>query len=483
MAWSSWAVLSLFFFVPGGKADENPWKAKVAPAVEAARREQSPGAYRTALETAWKADDWQTGLELAREALDSRPDAPELHGPAARAFWRAGRIHAAEAVAARLPLRTRDRVALAVLITIELARGNEQRALAAADQLAALPDLRAEDLYYIVAARAVANRLAELSPLIRRAEQLSDPAHGYPEIYIREQLEGFADFLDAIGPEPVNQIATYGSAAMPVVPLINLPGCEAYINGRGPYRLIVDTGGSITLSLDAEIADDLGLRSVASSTVHGVGGKDVSGQVLVDELRIGGITCRRVMTRTFGVRKSIAFAADGIIGTGLFQDARMTMDFQHGRLTLAPAASRPASGREVEVRIIGDAKLIAPLQLNGEPAAALLDSGADACAVAPSRLRRLFPGRKIRTLPAFAIGVGGGQNPSITLTPGVTFTLAGKTYENYGGLGLDVLDTLLGPLLGLQSDLLLGMPVMREMKTLTVDYPHCRMWVEWLETE
>ena len=41
--------------------------------------------------------------------------------------------------------------------------------------------------------------------------------------------------------------------------------------------------------------------------------------------------------------------------------------------------------------------------------------------------------------------------------------------------------TLLGPILGVQTHLLLGMPIFRDMKSWTIDYPRRQMWVEWIE--
>ena len=43
-----------------------------------------------------------------------------------------------------------------------------------------------------------------------------------------------------------------------------------------------------------------------------------------------------------------------------------------------------------------------------------------------------------------------------------------------------MLDTVLSPVLGVQIDVLLGMTTMRDMRSLTIDYPRCRMWIEWL---
>jgi predicted aspartyl protease len=477
---NTWLACTALFFVVAGQQAENPWKARVSAAVKEAHQEASVQAYQKALETAWRADDWQVGLDLAREALDKWPNSEELRPSAARALWRAGYIGQAEALAAQIPSATTDRLALRVLIQIDLARSALKAAAEEAERLSKLKPLGAEDLFAIMAARLAVNQLQGMPELVRRAEKLADAANGYPENYMIEQLRGMPEFFEAVGSAPLNQITAFGEADMPVVPLINLPGCQVMINGRGPYSMMVDTGGSITLSLDEAVAAELGLKSIAPATVHGVSGKEESGQTLVNELTIGGITCKRVITRSFALRKSIAYAADGVIGTGIFGEARMTMDFAAGRLRVEAASTEPGAGRPVELRVVGDAKLMSPIKVNGESVIGLLDSGADVFAVSPSRLKKIFPDRKIKSMSALAMGVGNDLPPSISMAPGVDFVFGGRRFENYGGLGLDVLDTLLSPMLGIQADLLVGMPVLRDMRKLTVDFAHGKMWVQWL---
>ena len=48
-------------------------------------------------------------------------------------------------------------------------------------------------------------------------------------------------------------------------------------------------------------------------------------------------------------------------------------------------------------------------------------------------------------------------------------------------MDLDVLDTLLSPVLGVQIDVLVGMPLLRETRQITVDQRRCRLWVQWPE--
>jgi predicted aspartyl protease len=472
-----------FFLIPGPQETKNPWIERVAPARQKAEQAGTVEAYLEALDIAWRADDWQAGITLAQAALEKHPGAAELVGSAMRAMWRGGRIREAERLAERVPADTSDRVALTLLCLIHLARGDAARAGAAADRLEAVKPESSADWAALAAVRLEQNRLERLATLVRQAERAADPNNGYPDALIAESYEGLAEFLEKVGHEPFNRIVAYGESALPVLGLVNLPSCEVLINGRGPFRLIVDTGGSIGLSLDEEVAREIGLKSVADATIRGVSGKDRSGQALVDELKLGEIRVRRVLTRIFGVRAAAANLADGILGTGVFASGRLTMDFVQARLIVSPSSEQAGAGESVELRIVGDAKLMALVPLNGESAVALLDTGADACAVAPTRLRALYPDREVRTVGAAGIGVGQGEAAQLSLAPGVDFTLGGRKFQNFGGLGLDVLDTVLSPVLGVQTDLLIGMALFRDMKTATVDFPRCRMWVDWAVTE
>ena len=478
----SLATMAAMLFLATGEEPENPWKEKVETAVRHAEADPTTAALRAALDTCWRADDWAAGMRLAERVREKHPDDGELRGLAARALWRGGRLADAERLAERLPLRTADTVGCRLQIAIHLSRGEQAEAEEWAQRLERLGPKTADDYYHVFAVRFSAGKLAGLADLVRKAERLASPKNGYPETCLPESIEGVAAFLDAVGPQPLNQIAQYGAAPLTPLGLFNLPACDVLIDGHGPSRMVVDTGGSIMVALDQTLADELGLKSVAQASVRGVSGKQATGQVVVDELRIGTIVARRVMTRTFDVRGAIMNAADGIIGTGIFAQGRMTLDWAGGQLLISRSRDEAGAGTAAELRLVGDAKLIVPALLEGGPAVSLLDTGADVVALAPSCLRRLFPDHEVRTFNAgVGVGVGAGQQTEISLGSGARLVLAGRTFENYGGLGLDALDKTLSPLLGVQIDALLGMPMFRQMKSATVDFPKCKMWVEWLE--
>jgi predicted aspartyl protease len=471
----------LLLWLPAAGATENPWVEKVPAAVRRAEAQQTVTALRRGLEITWKADDWQAGLRLAELAERRHAEEAELLGPIARAYWRAGKVRAAERVAERIAPEATDRIALRFRITMHLARGETAAARQWMERLDRQGLETASDYYSVFLVRLHADDFDGVLPILRRAERLIDPAHGYPETHMEEAVDGLAKFFEEVGPAPLNEVVRHGSARIEALVLFNLPACEVFINGKGPYRLVVDTGGSIMVALDERVADEIGLKKIAPATVRGVGGTQPSHQALIDELAIGEIRCRRVMTRTLDLSSALMDAAHGIIGTGVFDRERMTLDFAQGRMTIAESSAAPLPGTDAPVRIVGDAKLMALVELAGDPAVALLDTGADAVALAPSLLERMFPPHRLFKVPMqISLGVGSGTLPEVTLCPGVSLEFAGRRFPEYGGLGLDVIDTILGPVLGIQSDILIGMPAFRDMRTFTVDFPTARMSVEWL---
>ncbi len=473
-----WLLTAMLLF-PAGSDLDNPWIKKAAPILRESREHPSADNLRKGLDAAWRADDWQAGLAFADLARERFATDASLAGLTLRALWRGGRLAEAEAAAQKFSTETDDRVALVTLVGIHSARADLDAAGRFAARIEALKPQTAEEVNAIFGVRLAQNRLEGAAALVRKATDLAKKENGYPEIYVEESVGGLAEFLDAVGSQPLNQTTKFGSAEMPPLPLLNLPYVEATINGHGPYRFILDTGGSIMLSVDDAVAEECKLKLLGQASIRGVSGTDESHQAVVDELRIGGIACKRVMTRVFGLRASLMGAADGLIGTGIFADARMTMALHDGRLVVAPSSTAAASGTATKLRLVGDAKMVVPIELEGGPCLTIFDSGADVVALAPSRLRALFPGRKIQTIETPVMGVGNSALPKISMNPGVQLVIAGRKYENYSGLGLDVLDTTLSPILGLQCDVLVGMAVFRDMKSITVDFPKCKLWIEW----
>src|SRR5438132_9375626 len=69
-----------------------------------------------------------------------------------------------------------------------------------------------------------------------------------------------------------------GGVSMPMLDFGGRPVVEVTINGKGPFRLVLDTGASVTV-LDTSLAADLGLAGTSTE---------------VDELRIGAVALARL---------------------------------------------------------------------------------------------------------------------------------------------------------------------------------------------
>ena len=108
------------------------------------------------------------------------------------------------------------------------------------------------------------------------------------------------------------------------------------LNGRGPYRLAVETGSPDVL-VSSKVVSDLGLRAI------GMGESD--SLFRIDSLRIGG-----VLVGALPVGRDAAFeriGVDGVLGLIAYRDLLLTVDYLNGRLTLARSTLPAPDGREV----------------------------------------------------------------------------------------------------------------------------------------
>jgi hypothetical protein len=142
---------------------------------------------------------------------------------------------------------------------------------------------------------------------------------------------------------------TEESAAKPVaVQFELLPtkhiAVQLRVNGKGPYRVIFDTGAPITL-LGSRAAKESGVIKAGEPTpLFGMLG--ATGQVPIKKLQLGALTAENIpavvmdhpaveiMSRAFG-------RLDGILGFPFFARYKMTIDYQNQELTFTPSAYHP----------------------------------------------------------------------------------------------------------------------------------------------
>lgn len=122
-----------------------------------------------------------------------------------------------------------------------------------------------------------------------------------------------------------------------------------------PRWFLVDTGANRS-ALDAGVAQALGLPDEGGTTVEGSGGVVEAASTTVPRFTLGPVTTRLSPTVSdlSGLAGPEGAPVAGILGSDLFGDRVLTLDFERGRLALAPAseasATAAACGRRAAMR-------------------------------------------------------------------------------------------------------------------------------------
>lgn len=155
------------------------------------------------------------------------------------------------------------------------------------------------------------------------------------------------------------------------------PYIQVMINGKGPFRFVVDTGTGGDAMVTPALASQLGLPAVGQASLSdpsGIGGKSAP-IVLIDSLEFAGLTFAniRALDHPFFAE---AGDCDGILGFTLFRDFLLTLDFPNRLVTLSAGQLTPDGGHTVLPFRMPDGVPIAMLKVDGlEPVEAQLDSG------------------------------------------------------------------------------------------------------------
>jgi hypothetical protein len=105
-----------------------------------------------------------------------------------------------------------------------------------------------------------------------------------------------------------------------------------YINGKGPFRLVLDTGASHS-AVTAQVASTLGLppRDDATIMLRGVTGSATVPTIQVENLMVGDLEIDA--TRLPIVIDALG-GAEGVLGTEGLLDKRIFIDFKSDRITI-----------------------------------------------------------------------------------------------------------------------------------------------------
>jgi hypothetical protein len=298
-----------------------------------------------------------------------------------------------------------------------------------------------------------------------------------PRAFGRERPESPPRLGGVPGRAPASPAAG-GSGAVPSA--LDLSGrltTAVRIDGAGPFRFLVDTGAERTVIAD-DLAARLALPPGREVLVQGIVRTALARMVEIRELEMGSLVCSRLQVPT--LPRSM-LGADGYLGLDVLDGRRVIFDFAAGTLTVTKARgffaelwTRFTRTDEVRVPTLGNSGRLRATDclIDGVPAAAFIDSGAEASIINHRLYAALERHDGRQTLPATETlqGVTGGS---------IVGTMAVLDMVRVGDLVLTftpavVADLPVFKLWGLerQPALLLGIDCLRRCARVSIDYRH-----------
>lgn len=245
------------------------------------------------------------------------------------------------------------------------------------------------------------------------------------------------------------------------------------INGKGPYRFLVDTGANRSV-IGPRLAASMGLAPTAhapSATVHGVTGSKVAPVVQVATLQADRLVLRNQELPVLD--GGVLAGADGMFGVDGLAGRRLFVDFLNDRIEITSARQRVSLANAVTLkgRLHFGALLLTRAKIGAVPVAAVIDTGAD---------RSVGNGALLRALRASAAPMADLGDVEFSGATGVT--MRGRliylpSFQVGDSLEVARLPTVMADahvfdIWGLRDEpaILVGMDILGQVEAMSIDY-------------
>jgi predicted aspartyl protease len=197
-----------------------------------------------------------------------------------------------------------------------------------------------------------------------------------------------------------------------------------FINGRGPFRLVLDTGASHS-GVTAEVAGALGIPLDRSQPMmlQGVTGRAQVPAIKVDNLSVGDLLLAPaklpIVTDALG-------GAEGVLGGEGLYDKRIFIDFRHDQITITRSRNERAGPRFMTIPLERTAAGLLEIDATvaGVPVKAIIDTGGQTSigniAMRDALYRRTLNGGQVEHVEGVTTDVQIGESfaiPPIKLGP------------------------------------------------------------------
>ena len=181
-----------------------------------------------------------------------------------------------------------------------------------------------------------------------------------------------------------------GGVTLPMQSLGGRPVVEVTIQGKGPYRFLLDTAASSSV-IDTAVQEELALprRSMTAATADG----GEAPLVRVDALRVGGATLRDLTAVVLPVAKLFPSEPrpQGVLSALAFPGHLVTFDYPGGTIGIAKGELPRPDGRRVFSYQEDALVPSVPLRVAGHEVRVHLDTGAAVGLMLPRRYLDQLP--------------------------------------------------------------------------------------------
>jgi predicted aspartyl protease len=239
-----------------------------------------------------------------------------------------------------------------------------------------------------------------------------------------------------------------------------------YINGKGPFRLVLDTGANRTAVIPA-LADRLGMP-VETTPVRLLG---ATGSSMVPIIRVSSIEVGDLWLgdRKVAIVPDVFGGAEGVLGADGLSDKRVHIDFRNDQISILRSNGRPPQSlgtTRVPVKIQHGHLLMFDMKISGIRTKAMLDTGAQT--TIGNRSLRSALSRKREGVTNEIIGV------TLDVQRGETFFAPAV---DIGGLTIRGMRVTFGDIyifdawkMTEEPAILIGMDIIGLLDTLIIDY-------------
>lgn len=193
-------------------------------------------------------------------------------------------------------------------------------------------------------------------------------------------------------PPPVAVEVPAAGITLPMLDEGGRPVVEVRVNGKGPYRFILDTGATITV-IDLALKDELKLPPVPGMRPAAPGHGPMPEIASVDSLGMGGATLRGVTVALMPLGQLLKGEQRprGVLSALAFPGHLVTFDYPSRRIAVKKGALEAADSASIHSYPEDDPLPTVPLRIAGRDMRVQVDTGSGSGLMLPTRFLEELP--------------------------------------------------------------------------------------------